>query len=151
MQGANRTRTGRARRLRRTETEAEGKLWYRLNNRQLAGHKFVRQEPIGPYIADLACRECKLTVELDGSQHAESARDQVRDVYFASLGYRVLRFWNAEVFTNMDGVLATILAALDAASPPHPRCARFVPDKGDEALSPPAGRGDGRLLRQGER
>jgi very-short-patch-repair endonuclease len=183
MRGPQRGNTGRARSLRRRMTDAEKRLWYRLNNRALGGWKFVRQEPIGPYFADFVCRESKLVVELDGSQHAESQHDQVRDAHLRSLGYRVLRFWNGEIATNLDGVLMTIFAALggerapsplpaargegciggpaDAASPkgdgegaypaalhpgspPHPRFARFVPDKGDEALSPHAGRGEGR-------
>ncbi len=133
MRGANGLRTSRARHLRRAQTDAEKKLWYRIKNRQLAGHKFVRQEPIGPYIADFACREYRLIVELDGSQHADNVRDQIRDAYLRSLGYRVMRFWNAEVFTNLDGVLETIFAALDAATPPHP------------ALSPQGGRGEEEL------
>ena len=130
MQGANRRNTKRARDLRRTQTDAEKKLWYRLNNRQLGGHKFVRQEPIGPYIVDFVCRERKLVVELDGSQHAESARDAVRDAFLTSLGYRVMRFWNSDLSLGLDGVLETILAALDGPTPPHP------------TLSPQAGRGD---------
>jgi very-short-patch-repair endonuclease len=186
VRGANQRKTVRARHLRRNLTDAEKRLWYRLNNRALGGWKFVRQEPIGSYIADFVCRECKLLVELDGSQHAESKRDQVRDAYLGSIGYRVLRFWNHEVAENLDGVLLAIFAALggehglsplpavrgegciggpaDAASPkgegegaspgvlhpeapPHPRFARFVPAKGDEALSPHAGRGEGGATR----
>jgi very-short-patch-repair endonuclease len=78
-----------------------------------------RQEPIGPYFADLACREAKLVVELDGSQHAESERDQVRDAFLATRGYRILRFWNHEVMGNLDSVLDTIFATLGprASSP----------------------------------
>ena len=117
MRGANERRTGRSRQLRRVQTEAERKLWYRINNRQPSGHKFVRQEPVGPYFADFACRAHRLIVELDGSQHAESAHDLVRDAYLRSRGFRILRFWNAEVYTNMDGVLETILAALDERAP----------------------------------
>jgi very-short-patch-repair endonuclease len=112
MRGADKRKTKRARTLRREETEAERKLWRRLSNRQLAGWKFVRQEPIGPYFADLACREARLVVELDGSQHAESERDQVRDAFLGARGYRVLRFWNHEVMQNLDSVLDTIFAAL---------------------------------------
>src|SRR3954469_5684963 len=99
MRGAREARTARARQLRRTQTER--KLWFRLNNRQLGGCKFVRQEPIGPYIADFACRAPRLIVELEGSQHCESEHRK-RDAYLASLGYRVLRFWNAEVLKNMN-------------------------------------------------
>ena len=123
MRSAAGARTTRSRQLRRTQTDAERKLWHRLGNRQVGGHKFVRQEPVGPYFADFACRERKLIVELDGSQHAESAHDLVRDAYLASRGYRVLRFWNGEVFTNLDGVLDTILAVLDdRMQTPLPAC-----------------------------
>jgi very-short-patch-repair endonuclease len=121
MRGANRAKTARARQLRRAQTDTEGRLWARLSNRQLAGHKFVRQEPIGPYFADFACRDAKLVVELDGDQHADSARDAVRDAYLRRASYRVIRFWNGEVRTNLDGVLQTILLALGEREPaPHP-------------------------------
>ncbi|HEX8666707.1 MAG TPA: DUF559 domain-containing protein [Beijerinckiaceae bacterium] len=112
MRGLRIPETRRARSLRRTQTPAEARLWSKLRNRGLAGHKFVRQEPIGPYFADLACREAKLVVELDGSQHAESERDRVRDAFLAARGYRVLRFWNHEVMRSLDSVLDTIFAAL---------------------------------------
>jgi very-short-patch-repair endonuclease len=135
MRGGNAGRTTRSRELRRAQTDAEKRLWRRLNNRQLAGCKFVRQEPIGPYFADFACRERRLVVELDGSQHAESEYDRVRDAFMAERGYRVLRFWNHEVMTNLDGVLETIYAALDPEPPPHPAASQLD-------LSPQAGRGD---------
>ena len=95
MRGANRPKTAKARHLRRAQTDAERRLWYRLNNRQLAGHKFVRQEPIGPYFADFVCRERKLVVELDGyryhaSRHAfERDREATADLQDA--GIEVLR------------------------------------------------------------
>ncbi len=113
MRGTNRRKIGRARQLPRAQTDAERKLWYRISNRQMAGYKFVRQEPIGPYIADFVCREHRIIVELDGSQHAESLHDAVRDAYLASIGYRVLRFWNAEVFAALESVLDTILATIE--------------------------------------
>ena len=125
MRGDNIARTTHARQLRRTQTEAEKRLWHRLNNRQLAGCKFVRQEPIGPYFADFACREHRLVVELDGSQHADSEHDRTRDGFLAQRGYRVLRFWNNEIMTNLSGVLETIYAALDPAPPPHPAASQL--------------------------
>ena len=78
-----------------------------------AGFKFVRQESIGPYIADFVCREAKLIVEVDGGQHNESERDQRRDSFLTSEGYHVIRFWNSDVLTNIDGVLQTILVSLN--------------------------------------
>ena len=108
------------RRLRVSLTEAERRLWYRLRDRRLAGFKFVRQEGIGPYVADFCCREERPIVEVDGGQHAESGHDRRRDVWLTTRGYRVLRFWNAEVLTNTAGVLDTILAALPPSARPKP-------------------------------
>jgi len=105
--------------LRRDSTDAEGALWYRLRSRRLSGHKFVRQEPIGPYTVDFICREARLVVEVDGGQHADNARDAVRDRWLAEQNYRILRFWNNDVLKNMSGVLDTIASAL-AEAPPHP-------------------------------
>ena len=102
--------------LRAAQTEAETRLWYRLRDRRLAGFKFVRQESIGRYVADFCCREERLVFEVDGGRHVESEYDRTRDEWLASQGYRVLRFWNAEVMSNTAGGLDTILAAL----PPSP-------------------------------
>ena len=84
----------RSRTLRSNGTDAEGRFWGMVRNRQIAGYKFVRQFPIGPYVADFACREAALVVELDGGQHAENGRDAVRTAYMNTQGYSVLRFWN---------------------------------------------------------
>jgi len=69
---------------------------------------------IGPFITDFVCRERKIIVEVDGGQHADSARDQARDAYLVSEGYRVLRFWNPDVLKNTEGVLEMILSSLNA-------------------------------------
>jgi very-short-patch-repair endonuclease len=119
VRGADGIKTERARRLRSAMTEAEGALWYRLRARRLNGHKFARQEPIGPYTVDFVCRERRLIVEVDGGQHAESQRDAVRDKWLADRNYRVMRFWNNDVTRNLAGVLEAIATAL-AESPPHP-------------------------------
>jgi very-short-patch-repair endonuclease len=119
MRSANVVRTERARRLRRAATKAEAALWYQLRSRSLNGFKFVRQESIGPYTVDLACRERRLVIEVDGGQHAENPRDLVRDKWLADHNYRVLRFWNNDVLGNMPGVLEMIATAL-AEAPPHP-------------------------------
>jgi very-short-patch-repair endonuclease len=118
MRGAKIVKTNLARRLRRDSTDAERRLWHRLRTRSLLGCKFVRQEPIGPYVVDFIRRERRLIVELDGSQHADSKRDVVRDQWLAEHGYRVLRFWNNDVMANTDGVLETIAAALNAEVTP---------------------------------
>jgi very-short-patch-repair endonuclease len=96
------------------------RIWNKLRSRQIGGHKFVRQEPIGKYIVDFVCREKRSIVELDGGQHADNKRDVVRDRWLAEHGYRVLRFWNNHVFENIDGVLETIAVALLVEGPPHP-------------------------------
>jgi len=120
MREAKPQRTDRSRRLRRDATDAERRLWYRLRARQIAGAKFVRQDPIGPYVVDFACREQRLIVEVDGGQHATDPRDAVRDQWLSDRGYRVLRFWNNDVLGNMEGVLEMIAAALPSDGPPHP-------------------------------
>ena len=120
MCSAKVTKTGLARRLRKNATIAETKLWWRLRSRGLNGFKFVRQEPIGPYVADFVCREHRLIIEVDGGQHAGSKRDAVRDKWLREHRYRILRFWNNDVTGNLEGVLETILAALLAEAPPHP-------------------------------
>jgi very-short-patch-repair endonuclease len=115
-------RTGRARALRREATPAERKLWRQLNQLELPSGHFRRQAPIGPYFADFAHHGLRLVVELDGAQHGFDEcfrRDAKRDAYLADAGYRVLRFWNGEVFRNLDGVVETILAAA-AGRPPTP-------------------------------
>jgi len=113
--------TLRARRLRKQATEAERQLWQRIRNRQLDGAKFRRQVPIGPYIVDFACLSRKIVIELDGGGHAElnqAKRDTKRDRWLKEQGFRVLRFWDNEVFTNMDGVLSVIRNVL--LQDPHP-------------------------------
>jgi very-short-patch-repair endonuclease len=118
MRGANVTKTLLARRLRKHSTVAERKLWQYIRSRSLAGFKFVRQEPIGPYIVDFACREKRLVIEIDGGQHADN-RCRARSMALEHR-YRVLRFWNNEVLENIEGVWDTIFAATHAATPPHP-------------------------------
>jgi len=101
----------RARDMRRTLTDAERKLWYALRDRRLQTVKFRRQAPIGFYIADFLCVQHRLVVEVDGSQHAQSSRDAARDAWLQREGYRVLRFWNHDVLTARESVLATIAVA----------------------------------------
>jgi very-short-patch-repair endonuclease len=106
----------RARRLRREQTDAELALWYRLRAQRLNGLRFRRQVPIGVFIADFCCRERHLVVELDGGQHAElttAAKDRFRRKLIEERGYRVLRFWDNEVLTNIDGVIQSIIDAAD--------------------------------------
>jgi very-short-patch-repair endonuclease len=110
-----------ARILRKNLTDAERHLWRHIRLRQIGGHKFRRQHPMGSYIADFACIECKLIVEVDGGQHAEQLEyDAMRTAWLEAHGYRVLRFWNNDVLQNIEGVVASIRVALgvDAGGAP---------------------------------
>ena len=111
-----------ARVLRREMTDSERKLWTGLRAEQL-GVKFRRQHPLGNYIADFACLDLRLIVELDGSQHQQQqAYDATREDFFRGQGFSVLRFASNEPFINLEGVLQAIahrLSVLDAACP-HP-------------------------------
>ncbi|MEL1264710.1 endonuclease domain-containing protein [Pseudoxanthomonas putridarboris] len=112
-------------RLRNQPTKAEHRLWQHLRSRQLAGCKFRRQHPFGDYILDFACLERKIVVELDGSQHADDVPyDTGRTRFLESAGFKVLRFWNNEVFDNIEGVVEVILDSLisrtTTPSPPNP-------------------------------
>ena len=107
---------GLARALRRNATAAEQTLWRALRE-HLPTHKFRRQVPMGCYIADFACHASRLIVELDGGQHAvQTEQDRQRTDFLNGEGYLVLRFWNNQVVENLEGVLASIHAALT----PHP-------------------------------
>lgn len=109
----------RSRTLRTHMTDAERKLWKHLRNKQLNGWRFRRQHPIGNYIADFACIECKLVIELDGGQHAtQQSYDAIRDQHIKEQGFTILRFWNHDVMKNIDGVIQTILESLEQTSPP---------------------------------
>jgi very-short-patch-repair endonuclease len=96
-----------ARKLRRASTDAEVRLWAHLRSRQLEGAKFVRQFPIGGYVADFACRAAHLAIELDGGQHDDAA-DARRTFVLERFGYRVIRYWNNDVLANTEGVLEAI-------------------------------------------
>ena len=108
----------RARELRAQDTAAEQRLWTQLRGRRLQGLKFVRQLPVGPYVADFACREHRLIVEVDGATHGtddEIQHDRERAEFLASQGWRVVRVWNDDVFRSLDDVLDTILSASTAS------------------------------------
>jgi very-short-patch-repair endonuclease len=110
----------RSRTLRNHATDAERHLWQHLRRRQLGGHRFRRQVPIFGYIADFACLDAKLVIELDGGQHQQhSSYDERRDRRIEARGFRVLRFWDNQVFQETSAVLDIILRALESNSP-HP-------------------------------
>lgn len=106
--------------LRKNQTDAEIKMWRHLKNRNLAGFKFRRQCPIGPYIVDFVCLEKMLIVEIDGGQHAiQIQKDARRTKNLEMRGFSVMRFWNNEVLAGMDSVLNAILMSL-VSSPSSP-------------------------------
>ena len=112
-----------ARVLRRNQTPAERKLWRSLRGRQLDGFEFRRQFPMGEFCVDFCCRAQRLIVELDGAQHGEAsgiAADEKRTMLLVARGYRVMRFWNEQILTNLDGVLEMILKELKQPPPNLP-------------------------------
>lgn len=110
----------RARALRAAMTPQEMRLWVKLRemNRMMATH-FRRQAPVGPYIADFAALSHRLVIEVDGCGHG-GPQDRVRDAWLEAEGFTVLRFWNAEVDGNLDGVLRVVLDVLECPPPPTP-------------------------------
>jgi len=105
--------------LRNNGTDAERLLWRYLKNRQLADVKFRRQQPIETYIVDFVSFEKRIIIELDGGQHVENERDdQLRDACLRKNGFSVLRFWNNDVFENIEAVLEVIRRqCLETVSP----------------------------------
>ena len=102
-----------ARELRIFSTDAERRLWSALRGRRLRHYKFRRQHPLGPFILDFACFEHRLVIEADGGQHDENVSDEHRTAWLAGRGWRVIRFWNNEILTNIEGVIDTILRELE--------------------------------------
>ena len=137
-------RVPRARALRRDPTEAEKKLWIHLRDIFPGKSHFRRQATIGPYFADFACHQTKVVIEVDGGQHADNARDERRTDYLVSRGYRVLRFWNHDVLSNIEGVLESICSSLgvDGSPPPPtpPRRRRGEGSNSDSRRSSASGR-----------
>ena len=99
-----------AKNLRQRQTDAENTMWYYLRDSRFNNIKFRRQVPIGKYIVDFVCLKSKLVIELDGGQHIDNAEyDSKRTEYLQSLGYTVIRYFDNEVFLNIEGVLQDIL------------------------------------------
>jgi very-short-patch-repair endonuclease len=115
----------RAKSMRSEPTPAEHRLWRILRAKRLAGFKFKRQLPVDCYIVDFVCLERRLIIEADGGQHSESTYDEKRDSHLLGQGFRVLRFWNDDIFNNEEGVVTSILNALTAPLPA--RLQRAVP------------------------
>ena len=125
-------RTRQAQSLRKKRVPAESLLWKALRNRALGGFKFRRQHPIGPYIVDFACIECKLVVEVDGTSHlASKAAAKKRTQFIVTAGWRLLRFWNTEVYADFEPVKESKYA--ECVRRVQPKHAPLTPDP-----SPPA-------------
>jgi very-short-patch-repair endonuclease len=100
-------------------TEAERRIWMRLRAHRFLGISFRRQVSIGPYIVDFVSFDARLILEIDGGQHASThaKRDQKRDAWLREQGFTVRRYWNNDIFANMDGVLQDLAAACEQAPP----------------------------------
>jgi very-short-patch-repair endonuclease len=115
-----------ARQLRRMMTPAERKLWWHLREARLEGTHFRRQGTIGRYFVDFCCHTSRLVIEVDGASHAEARQmtaDERRTEFLHAHGYRVLRFWNNDILTNIEGVMtviANVLAGGEDPRAPHP-------------------------------
>ena len=119
MRGPDELATDRARALRRSQTSAEGKLWFYIRNRQVDGYKFVRQAPLCGYFVDFLCRELSLVIEVDGATHStdeEVARDHQCTARLSGEGYEVLRILNDDIHHGLDGVIDTIHHAILVAT-----------------------------------
>ena len=118
--------TARARSLRVNMTDAELKLWRALRRDQLNGLSFRKQHPIGPYTVDFYCSRLRLAIAVDGGQHAEQRKqaDDRRTQWLAEKGVTVVRYWNNDVLSNLEGVLSDLLAHMErlsqAAATPTP-------------------------------
>jgi len=103
----------RARQLRRSPTQEERIIWQKLRHKRLAGCRFRRQHPIGPFIVDFVCLERRLIVEIDGCQHADHAeRDRKRSQWLEERGFKLVRIWNRDVRLNLHDAVESIFGAL---------------------------------------
>jgi very-short-patch-repair endonuclease len=128
--------TQRSRDLRTHATDAERKLWSILGNCRLAGVRFNRQVPIGPFICDFVARSRKLIVEADGGQHSEALDyDHRRTAFLTARGYHLIRFWNNDILENLEGVAQAINEALT-----------LTPPAGAGGEEPRSGEGEGRSI-----
>jgi len=102
-------------------TDPERRLWKAISGRKVAGVRFNRQFPIGPYIVDFVSRGARLVIEIDGESHAHSRdQDLARTRFLEKEGYAVLRFWNNDVMENLEGVVIQIERALADRPSPGP-------------------------------
>ena len=120
MRGKSKEEIAFARGLCRRQTDAERALWNKLRNKQIEGVRFRRQQPIGSYIVDFVSLERKLIIEIDGGQHNQRKvreKDEEREKWLKERGYQILRFWNNDALTNIEGVLEKIEETLEGKTP----------------------------------
>jgi very-short-patch-repair endonuclease len=110
--------TARARSLRANMTDAELRLWHALRRDQLNGFSFRKQHPIGPYTVDFCCSKLRLAVEVDGGQHAEQRKeaDDQRTQWLAEKDVTVVRYWNNDVLSNLEGVLTDLIVHIERSA-----------------------------------
>ncbi len=116
MRDAEKDTLKKARSLRKAMPKSEVILWQNLRREQLGGFKFRRQVPVGPFVADFACVEVRLIVEVDGATHAEDqeiAYDRRRTQFLEQQGWRVWRVLNTDIYEGLDGVLELLLLELE--------------------------------------
>ncbi|MDD1517473.1 MULTISPECIES: endonuclease domain-containing protein [Bradyrhizobium] len=104
-----------AKELRANTTPHERILWRALKELPMDGSHFRRQAPIGPYVVDFFCPAKRLIIELDGGHHNEDhtdTRDLERQRWLEHEGYRVIRFWNSEITTDLTAVMERIYVEL---------------------------------------
>ena len=107
-----------AKQMRSNPTPAEARLWYNLRAKRFEQCKFKHQTVLAPYIADFTSRSTMLIVEADGDTHGMSQDyDARRTAFLEAQGWRVLRFTNAEIMGNIEGVLTVLAMALAASRP----------------------------------
>ena len=121
MPKTDETLKARARSMRSEQTPAEARLWSLLRAHRFSHVKFTRQVVVAPYILDFAARQRKIAIEIDGDTHGRALQyDAARTAYLESKGYSVIRFTNAEVMGNIEGVAEVISGALATAPLPGP-------------------------------
>ncbi|MGD0035876.1 MAG: DUF559 domain-containing protein [Bacteroidota bacterium] len=104
-----------ARTLRKDMTLAEILLWQQLKGKQLLGYDFHRQKPIDEYVVDFYCPRLKLVLEIDGDSHdGKEEADRVRQEKLESLGLTILRFWDSDVKSNVDGIVEQLREWIEA-------------------------------------
>ena len=115
--------------------DAEMTLWFRLRRRKMAGRRFRRQVPVGHYIVDFACLSARLIIEVDGGRHhnrTSRVLDETRTASLEARGYRVLRFWNSRVLSDIDEVVEVIYNAVTMRTTPRPALRATLPRRGGE-------------------